>query len=322
MQRTCLHGWKIPRQKMGKTEVLRIGNNYFVPVCIHNNDRLKVRADGEQMTGHNKKRNVGVIHEQLVRYIGNAIINKDNDAAERAVAVITKHFKPGTELHREFRLFNALINVPMSNAELSKRVIEEARSASAAHNRQKINEEKSQLIKSINHTLSETNFYDIRVPSYRLYATVQSLLDSWRGIRTMEITETVKYEQSLVEWLSRSPGVEIKQEAVDPLVYRLMLQKFQEKYGKSLLPEQKRVIEVALVKGRGALANELSAVQASAVGSLQAFKKSCSNSVLLEKIDRVISGVESIAAEGEDRRLERTLQLVELVSELKGEENE
>ena len=274
------------------------------------------------MTKHNKKRNVGVIHEQLVRYVGSAIISNDNDSATKAVAILTKHFKPGTELHREFRLFNALINSPMGDVSIANRVIAEAKSAATKHDKNKLSQEKSALIKSINHVLSEEKFYDIRVPNYKLYATVQSLLDSWRGSRIMEITESVKYEHHLVEWLARTPEIELKQEVVDPLAYRLMLKKFQEKYGKELLPAQKRVVENALIKGKGSMTNELNAAQEEAVKSLREFKKSCGNKILLEKIDYVIENVETYKAESDDMKLNRTLQLIELVTELKGGEDE
>lgn len=274
------------------------------------------------MTKHNKKRNVGVIHEQLVRYVGSAIISNDNDAATKAVAILTKYFKPGTELHREFRLFNALVNVPMGDAGLANRVISEARNAANKHDRQKLSQEKSSLIKSINHTLSEEKFYDIRVPNYKLYATVQSLLDSWRGSRILEITESAKYEHNLCEWISRTPEPEAKQEKTDPLVYRMMLKKFQEKYGKELLPAQKRVVETALIKGKGSMTNELNAAQDDAVKSLKEFKKTCDNRILLEKIDRVIESVETFKAENDEKKLNRTLQLIELVTELKGGDNE
>jgi len=274
------------------------------------------------MAKHNKKRNVGVIHEQLVRYVGSAIIQNDNDSATKAVAILTKHFKPGTELHKEFRLFNALVNAPMGDMSLANRIVSEARNAASSHDNQKLSQEKSSLIKSINHTLSEEKFYDIRVPNYKLYATVQSLLDSWRGSNVLEITESAKYEHNLCEWIARNPEPESKQEAVDPLVYRMMLKKFQEKYGKELLPAQKRVVENALIKGKGSMTNELNVAQEEAVRSLKEFKKNCDNKYLLEKIDRVVASVENFSSESDEKKLSRTLQLIELVSELKGGENE
>jgi hypothetical protein len=271
------------------------------------------------MTKHNKKRNVGVIHEQLVRYVGSAIISGDEHAAEKAVSIITKHFKPGTELHREFRLFNALVNVPAGNQEVSKLIVNEAKNAAKLHNKAKLSSEKSCLIKDINHSLSESRFYDIRIPNYRLYATVQSLLDSWRGARMLEIDESARYEHSLVEWLSRQNVKEPESKAVehDPLVFKIMLKKFQEKYSSNLLPNQKKIVEMSLVKDKISMERELEKARKESLDSLIEFKKTCKNNFLLEKIDRVIKNIENFRSSDEKTNLSRTLQLLELVSEMK-----
>lgn len=271
------------------------------------------------MTKHNKKRNVGVIHEQLVRYVGSAIISGDEKAAEKAVSIITKHFKPGTELHREFRLFNALVNVPTGNPEVSKLIINEAKSAAKLHDKSKLSNEKSGLIKDINHSLSENRFYDIRVPNYRLYATVQSLLDNWRGSNILEIDESAKYEHSLVEWLSRSDDSKNLEESAehDPLVFKIMVKKFQEKYSNDLLSNQKKIVEMSLVKDRNSMERELEKARKESMDSLVEFKKNCKNDFLLEKIDRVIKNIDGFKPTDEKTNLSRTLQLLELVSELK-----
>ena len=46
-----------------------------------------------KMAKHNKKRNVGLIHEQLVKYVASSLIENDNKSAEQAIQVIVKHFK-------------------------------------------------------------------------------------------------------------------------------------------------------------------------------------------------------------------------------------
>ena len=276
------------------------------------------------MAGHNKKRNVGVIHEQLVRYVGNAIISGDDKAAKDAVSIVTKHFKNGSELHREFRLFNALVNIPAGNKEISRLVLDEAKNAARKHNKSKLSQEKSSLIRDINHMLSETRFYDIRVPNYRLYATVQSLLDNWRGSRIMEISETAKYEYNLVEWLSRSESnkEELDKSSSDPLVYNIMLKKFQEKYSKNLLPSQRKIVETSLLKGQNSLNRELEIARRESLESLQEFKSTCNNKILLEKIEKVVSNIENFKTSDDATNLRRTLQLLELVSELKESDNE
>ena len=102
------------------------------------------------MANHNKKRNVGLIHEQLVRYVASSLIAKDKKSAARAVNIITKHFRPESELYREFRLFNALVNLPVGSRNLAERVLEESKKSAVTHDANRLRKEKSLLIKDIN----------------------------------------------------------------------------------------------------------------------------------------------------------------------------
>ena len=141
------------------------------------------------MAKHNKKRNVGLIHEQLVRYVASSLIAEDKEAAEVAIQIVAKHFKPGTELYREFRLFNALVNAPVGAQELAERVVLESKKAAANHDPHTLRKEKSLLIKDINTSLAASSrFYDIKIENYRLYATVQTMLNEWRGAQKVDLT--------------------------------------------------------------------------------------------------------------------------------------
>ena len=57
---------------------------------------------------HNKKRNVGIIYEQLVRKVSEALVEGDMKRADLVLQVIKNNFSQDTELYKEFRLFNAL----------------------------------------------------------------------------------------------------------------------------------------------------------------------------------------------------------------------
>ena len=58
---------------------------------------------------HNKKRNVGIIYELLLKHISTKLLEGNKKDAKIATRLIEKHFKKGTELYKEFRLFNALV---------------------------------------------------------------------------------------------------------------------------------------------------------------------------------------------------------------------
>ena len=66
------------------------------------------------MTKHNKKRNVGIIYELFSRYISELVLEGDKKRIKSATKILEKRFKKGTELYKEFRLFNALVNSEIS----------------------------------------------------------------------------------------------------------------------------------------------------------------------------------------------------------------
>ena len=270
------------------------------------------------MAKHNKKRNVGLIHEQLVRYVASSLIAKDKKSAARAVSIITKHFRPGSELYREFRLFNALVNLPVGSKSLAERVLEESKKSAVTHDANKLRKEKSLLIKDINTGLAESRrFYDIKIGSYRLYATVQTMLNEWRGKNSLDLTKKAKYEEKLVEWLSR-PVDEVLEENVesDPLVRKLMFQKFESKYKDHLSDEQKKILEAAVLDDDKNFTKTVRTIKERALKTIRTFKSTCDNNILLEKIDGVRDRIQKLEEEKSDNTVAKTLHLVHLLEEM------
>ncbi len=97
------------------------------------------------MARHNKKRNAGLLYEFLVRKISRSFVDEDNQSAEIAKKLIQKYFQSGTELHKEYRLVNALVNVPVGNEQIAAAVLEEARRASVKFDSKSLKIEKDNL---------------------------------------------------------------------------------------------------------------------------------------------------------------------------------
>jgi chromatin segregation and condensation protein Rec8/ScpA/Scc1 (kleisin family) len=110
------------------------------------------------MSNHNKKRNVGLIYEQLIRYASKCILEGKQEKAEIAMQILKEHFKVGTELYKEFRLFNALVQTTVPTESFAFRVLSEEKDASRKHDTAKLDYEKGALIRSINKRL---DFRDI-----------------------------------------------------------------------------------------------------------------------------------------------------------------
>ena len=274
------------------------------------------------MAKHNKKRNVGLIHEQLVTYVASSLVADDKKSAEKAIQILAKHFKSGTELHREFRLFNAIVNAPVGSRSLAERVLVESMLAAAKHDAQKLSQEKSLLIRDINESLGDLHrLYDIKVERYRLFATVQSILDEWRGRGNLDIVEKAKYEESLVEWLSRPLDQKPLEEKIqaDPLVRKLMLQKFEQRYAGKFSKEQKSILETSIIGTDEDFVKIVRETKEKALRSLDKFQQKCDNSILREELGGVRKKVESLREEKSDEVVAKTLHLIHLIEEMEND---
>ena len=196
---------------------------------------------------HNKKRNVGVIYELLLRNISHLLIQGDKIGAKKTLRIIESKFNKESELYREFRLFNALVKSTVSDSAVAAAILTEAKAAARRCDFKKLDIEKSLLIKEINHSLDDKMFYHRRVPEYKIYATIQTLLNDWRSEDRSDLSRTVQYESKIIERMLSEKEKNITiEESVDPnvdsLVVKIMTEKINEKYKDNLCSEQRDVI--------------------------------------------------------------------------------
>lgn len=164
-----------------------------------------------------------------------------------ALKLIKKHFKPGTELHKEFRLVNALVKSTISSEHVAASIMNEAKVAARSHDIEKLDREKSLLIKSINHQLQDDQFYDRTIKEYKTYATVQMLLNSWRQ-KNSDLKQVATFESAILNHLllpkEEITGGEISEHSTGSsrLLMKIMMKKLNEKYSGSLTREQRDLI--------------------------------------------------------------------------------
>ena len=90
------------------------------------------------MAKHNKKRNVGLLHEQLVRYASENLVTGNKENAELAVELLKTHFRDDSALQKEFKLFNALIHTKVPTREIAQQIITESRIACQNHKKNEL----------------------------------------------------------------------------------------------------------------------------------------------------------------------------------------
>lgn len=197
--------------------------------------------------GHNKKRNSGLLYEFLILSISEALVQNDTKRSNSAVKLIRRHYKPGCELHKEFRLINALIKTTVKSEAVAASILQEAKSAARAHDVAQLDKEKSLLIGAINKSLHDDNFFDRQVNEYRILASIQTLLNDWRTPGA-DLGRMAQYEDQLVRWLvtekatPADPEIQDDQTGSSRLLMKVMMRKLNEKYAGVLSAEQKGLL--------------------------------------------------------------------------------
>lgn len=281
------------------------------------------------MTKHNKKRNVGIIYELLLRQISRGIIDEDSNASKKAAAILKKHFEPGTQLYREFRLFNALVKTTASSESVASTILSEARMMASSIDRTKLNYEKSKLIQEINHELVRETFYKQWVPDYRMYATIQTLLNDWRKPDDRNLSRMAEYESQVKSWLLQEKVETTIEEQRDPnadkLVVKIMSEKINKKYGKLLNESQREILRSYVLFTSNddieGLRGYLEELRKDTLDELDNYLLKESNSTLNTKASKVRQDVLSIKTDNiTDETISRFMTIAHLRKTLKEDE--
>ena len=266
---------------------------------------------------HNKKRNVGIIYEQIINFICNSLIEENKANAEKATQIIENHFKKETQLYKEYKLFKALATTNNVSDQLASSIIQEAKKAcNSMFNSETLEKEKSFLIKDLNYQLGKGVIFEEKVKNYRIYATIQTLLNEWRE-NTNNFDKTTEYEIKLHESLTTNNEEKNKSfQKVDPLTYKIMNKMFNEKYNTLLNENQQYLISKFIKEDEENLTKEYSSLKKTCLNILESYISNCKNSILIEKNKLIKNKILNL---NENNLSKENLQKFLIVSKLKEE---
>ena len=279
---------------------------------------------------HNKKRNVGVIYELISSEIARSIVEKNNKKLDTCIKLVKKHFREGSELYKEFRLFNALNSTSGLSENVANSVINESKAACREYNQQKLDREKSRLIREINYTLKpqSNRFYDQDIKDYKKLATIQCLLDHWRGNKPLDIKTSALYEQKITNALVATLTESLEQPDVgesNNLIVNLMTKKVNEKYSDKFDAMQKKIIKTYIYESTDPaqskkLKEMIGQVKKSVISLLENYKNLEDNKYIQEKIGSVENQIISESFDKfDDNTIEKALIMCNLKRELESE---
>jgi len=273
---------------------------------------------------HNKKRNVALIYEQLIRYISKSLVEGNHDKARVAMGIVKEHFSKGTHLYKEFRLFNAVLRTTVTDTRLADRILAEARDAAKKHDSVALDKEKSRLIASINKRLDESNFFDMKIPEYKDLATFQTLLNEWRKGESSNIATVVQFEEKARNILMTEKNLPelLKTESVNGVTVRIMKEKVAKKLGNDLSESQLKLVMSSVKKNDVVTVRLMHETKVSALRVLEKFALENTNQVLAEKIRPVIESIKSLDSKDTcDENIARHLLLSKMAEEITREED-
>tara|TARA_R110000851_G_scaffold37420_7_gene96673 strand:+ start:10130 stop:10972 length:843 start_codon:yes stop_codon:yes gene_type:complete len=274
---------------------------------------------------HNKKRNVGIIYEQLILTMSKGIVENNPIILEQAKNIIKSYFKPGTELYKEHKLFQALIKPEINDASLATAILGEAKKASRAHDFSRLEREKSKMIRDINLSFGKS-FYKTKIKEYKDFATVQTLINDWR-FESKDFERLVEYENKAHSILIRKKTSinlnEQKVPEINNLVVKIMTEKFNNRYQKRLTDVQKSLIkQYVFIDVSPDFKTTLESIKESCTASLKEYHDTCDSSLVKAKIAPVLKELNEIDTEKiDDEKFSRFMTICQLQSELQGKIN-
>lgn len=203
---------------------------------------------------HNKLRNTGILFELLVRQVTSDVMENKNGIA---VQLMREYFSSKKELGKELMLYRSFFNVRNLSEQKAFQFLTLINEQCKQLDQKKLNLEKYHLIKEIKNNFDLKEFFSIRIPSYKIYASIYKNFDAAiNGVNDVFLIEELANSQfTLVEHLSgKTTNRQIKEnndlaqvirsqdEQVRFLSYKILIERFNQKY-KGLNEAQRKLLQ-------------------------------------------------------------------------------
>ena len=272
---------------------------------------------------HSKFKNGGLLFELLTRQITSDVLN--GSTSSPSTKIVKQYFKKDTELYKEAKIFNVLQQTKIKNSDRAKHLIETTiKSYNKTINQSKLRKEKYELIKTIKESFDMDSFFKVRIPNYKLLASIYNVLtedysdpekSSKSFYTVVESISSVKKEENdktLVELKKQNKDLRL-------LAYQILVEKFNKKYD-TLSKEQKKVLReyINSVSSTGTLKTFLESQFKNVLFELKKYYSSIDNKIVKIKIKECVKLVnETKIAKPKTSHVLKLMRFYQLVSEIK-----
>jgi hypothetical protein len=184
---------------------------------------------------HSKYKNTGILFELLTRQITAETIS---NSEPKAVGILRKFFGNNSTLLKEYQIYHALLNKKFEKDSNATVLIETLINAHNKLNKSILRRERYNLVKEIKDIYNIEDFFNAKVPNYKVYASVYNLLENKDANPMSVVNSKVAILEHITEkGLPNKPKKEIVMEEYEKfdketraLTYKMLMEKFNEKY--------------------------------------------------------------------------------------------
>ncbi len=276
---------------------------------------------------HNKFRNTGLIYELLVKQItADTLSMKDSPA----ISILKEYFTGNSALVKEFKLYDFILKNKGINQAKAETILSTITEISRKLDQGSLKNQKYNLIKSIKEHYDLEEFFSIKVRDYKALAGLYCLMEAQNNTELVDPQVFVDNKMTVLEHLTSSiqnPS-EVKDTLIEEyskydkdlklLTYKLLLEKFNEKYSE-LLPEQKTILREFInsvsstTKLRNVVNEEISKIKDRIVQNLHKV-----DNITQIKINEIVKNIIPLSnkEKADDDTLTNLMHYYELVYEL------
>ena len=201
---------------------------------------------------HSKYKNTGILFEMLVRKLTSETLSSNKSVT---IDIIKKYFGKNTELSKELQLYNALLKEQFRSEAQALDYIRTVKSTHSKLNQSLLSRQRYNLVKEISDRFNFDNISKIHVNNYRTLASIYMIFEHDETDNPKQLMEC----KNVI--LNNGMMTERKQIQVDPilesfekqpkdvrlLTYKLLVDKFNEKYSNNLDESQKQLLNKYII---------------------------------------------------------------------------
>jgi len=199
---------------------------------------------------HSKFKNTGFLFELLTRQITLEILN--NAPEEKAKKIVQEFFGGKTEMSKELRLFNLLVNEKYNSESKAEKYIDAIIETRTKLDENKLAREKYNLVKAIKENFELDSFLSSPVSNYKVLASVHKIFEA-KIQDVTNVKEVFDAKLTLIEHISTStPSLKQKEDKLLEdyrkqekdlrlLTYKILVETFNKKYT-NLNDDQKDIL--------------------------------------------------------------------------------